>query len=127
MNLRIRDNSIRVRLSQTEVESVRSQGHVKAWVSFPGGTGPDHIIESKPGTVKPSAHFSDGALKVNLPESAVQEWTSTEQVSIGADEILDDGDHLTILVEKNFACLAPREGEDESDMFPQPLEGQEQD
>jgi hypothetical protein len=27
---------------------------------------------------------------------------------------------LKILVEKDFACLAPREGEDESDMFPHP-------
>ena len=26
----------------------------------------------------------------------------------------------TILVEKDFQCLAPREGEDESDMFPHP-------
>jgi hypothetical protein len=27
---------------------------------------------------------------------------------------------LGILVEKDFACLAPREGEDESDMYPHP-------
>jgi hypothetical protein len=32
---------------------------------------------------------------------------------------------LRILVEKDFACLAPREGEDESDMFPNPLSGKE--
>ena len=32
----------------------------------------------------------------------------------------DNGDVLSILVEKDFACLAPREGEDESDMFPHP-------
>ena len=50
---------------------------------------------------------------------------STEQVSIAANEALDDGDSLKILVERDFACLAPREDEDESDMFPHPLEGQE--
>ncbi len=38
---------------------------------------------------------------------------------------VDDGDSLKILVEKDFACLAPREGEDESDMYPHPLEGQD--
>ena len=49
----------------------------------------------------------------------------SEQVSIEADEALDDGDSLKILVEKDFACLAPREGEDETDMYPHPLEGQD--
>ena len=45
--------------------------------------------------------------------------------AITAEQVLDDGGVLNILVEKDFACLAPREGEDESDMFPHPLEGQE--
>ncbi|MGH8167708.1 MAG: DUF7009 family protein [Woeseiaceae bacterium] len=40
---------------------------------------------------------------------------------IGAQPL--DGDELSILVEKDFACLAPREGEDDSDKFPNPLEG----
>jgi hypothetical protein len=55
----------------------------------------------------------------------VKKWASTEQVSIAADESLDGGDFLKILVEKDFACLAPRDGEDEADMFPHPLEGQD--
>ena len=46
-------------------------------------------------------------------------------MSIAAVETLDDGDLLKILVEKDFACLAPREGEDETDMYPHPQEGQE--
>ena len=60
-----------------------------------------------------------------LPEAEVRQWASTEQVSIAANETLDDGDLLKILVEKDFACLAPREGEDESDIFPHPQEGQD--
>ena len=39
------------------------------------------------------------------------------------EQVLDDGAKLAILVEKDFACLAPREGEDESDMFPHPDAG----
>ncbi len=35
------------------------------------------------------------------------------------------GSHLSILVEKDFACLAPREDEDETDMYPHPLAGKE--
>lgn len=125
MKIRIRDNSIRLRLTRTEVDTVCSEGMVSARVSFPGGAVLDYVLESTAAVVKPTARFGDGALAVSLPESEVQDWASTEQVSIAAEEILDDGDYLKILVEKDFACLAPREGEDESDMFPHPL-GQDQ-
>jgi hypothetical protein len=57
---------------------------------------------------------------VRLPESLVLSWAATEQVSMAGEQALDEGRVLQILVEKDFACLAPREGEDESDMFPHP-------
>ncbi len=125
MKLRIRDNSIRLRLTRIEVDTVSSEGVVKARVSLPGGNGLDYIPESSSVTERPTARFTDDALTVMLPEAAVNQWASTEQVSIAADEALDDGDVLKILVEKDFSCLAPREGEDEADMYPHPQEGQE--
>jgi hypothetical protein len=121
MKLRIRDNSIRLRLTQTEVDTMANHGLVKARVAVPGGSGLDYVLESSPRTEKVTATYSDGALTVLVPEHEVQQWVSTDQVSIAADEQLDDGDVLKILVEKDYACLAPREGEDESDMFPHPL------
>lgn len=126
MKLRIRDNSIRLRLTQTEVDTIADSGMVKARVSTPDGNALDYVLESSAATVKPTARFTDATLTVHLPESDVENWASTEQVSIAAEEPLDGGDILKILVEKDFACLAPREGEDESDMFPHPLEGQDQ-
>jgi hypothetical protein len=47
-------------------------------------------------------------------------WAASEQVSIEGEQTLDDGEKLSILVEKDFACLAPRPGEDESDMYANP-------
>ncbi len=125
MKLRIRDNSIRLRLTRDEVDTVSSAGVVRARVSMPGGNGLDYILESSSVTERPTARFTDDALTVMLPEAAVNQWASTEQVSIATDEALDDGDVLKILLEKDFACLAPREGEDETDMYPHPQEGQE--
>lgn len=125
MKLRILDNSIRLRLTQTEVREICGDGVVKARVSMPGGSGLDYVLESSPGAAKPTARFSDATLTVTVPVSAVREWAETDQVSIAADESLDDGDVLKILVEKDYACLAPREGEDESDMFPHPLAGKD--
>ncbi len=124
VKLRIRDNSIRLRLTRGEVDAVSSDGLISASVPFAGGVTLEYALESSPACVKPVALFSNNALTVRVPETEVLEWASTEAVSIAAEQLLDEGGHLKILVEKDFACLAPREGEDETDMFPHPEEGQ---
>ena len=57
---------------------------------------------------------------VQIPRAVVAAWATTEQVSIQADLPLGDGESLQLLIEKDFECLAPRDGEDESDMYPHP-------
>ncbi|MGI9272650.1 MAG: DUF7009 family protein [Woeseiaceae bacterium] len=120
MKLRIRDNSIRLRLARGEVDTLRDAGLVAARTGFPGGREFQYIVESSPASVNPGAFFSDSIVTVRLPETTVLAWANSEQVSIVGEQRLDDGEPLTILVEKDFACLAPREGEDESDMYPHP-------
>ncbi len=85
MKLRIRDNSIRLRLSRSEVDSVSSDGLVKASVPFSGGVRFDYILESSPACVKPVAQYSNHALTVRLPEKEVQRWAASEPVSIAAE------------------------------------------
>jgi hypothetical protein len=120
VKLRIRDNSIRLRLTRAEVDSLRDDGLVSARTGFPGGREFQYVVESSPASVNPGAFFSDNVVTVRLPETAVLAWANSEQVSIVGEQRLDDGEPLTILVEKDFACLAPRDGEDESDMYPHP-------
>lgn len=120
MKLRIRDNSIRLRLTQTEVDLLRREGLVSARTGFPGGRELAYSVESSPASVKPEAILSDSVISVRLPETDVLAWASSSQVSMAGSQQLDDGNTLEILVEKDFACLSPRAGEDESDMFPNP-------
>ncbi len=120
MKLRIRDNSVRLRLTQGEVDTLRSDGILSARTGFPGGRDFQYVLESSPASVTPGAFFSENVITVRLPETTVLAWASSEQVSIEGVQILDDGEQLAILVEKDFSCLAPREGEDESDMYPHP-------
>lgn len=126
MKLRIRDNSIRLRLERSEVDTLRDVGMVSAKTGFPGGRDFGYVVESSPASVNPGAVLSDSTVTVRLPESAVQAWANSEQVSIVGEQRLAEGDILSILVEKDFACLAPREGEDESDMYPHPNAGSEE-
>ncbi len=120
VKLRIRDNSIRLRLTQSEVDTLRHEGRVSARTLFPGGREFRYEIECTPESVAPGACLSDNGLMVRLPETSVRAWATTEQVSITGEQQLDDAEKLVILVEKDFTCLAPREGEDESDMYPHP-------
>jgi hypothetical protein len=120
MKLRIRDNSIRLRLTRSEVEQLRDTGVVAARTAFPGGREFRYEVESSPAIITPGAFLSDAKVTVRLPEAAVRAWAGSEQVSITGEQQHKNGEKLLILVEKDFACLAPREGEDESDMFPHP-------
>ena len=125
MKLRLLDNSIRMRLTRPEVDTALKNGLVKGQVTFAGRHSFSYVLESSPATVKAEAQFANNKLTVTVPESDIREWASSDQVTISAEQELDDGTKLKITVEKDFACLAPREGEDESDMFPHPQAGQD--
>lgn len=95
-------------------------GVVRSQTGFPGGRYLGYVLESSPACVQPTAFYSDNEIRVCLPEKVVAAWAMTEVVAVSGEQTLDDGDRLSILVEKDFACLAPRPGEDESDMYPHP-------
>jgi hypothetical protein len=120
VKIRIKGNSIRLRLTRGEVDTMRSNGIVSAKTGFPGGREFVYTLESSPASVNPAAFLSENEIRVRLPETVVLAWSTTEQVSIEGEQLLDDGEKLLILVEKDFACLAPRPGEDETDMYPHP-------
>lgn len=123
MKLRVLDNSIRLRLTQSEVETVSAEGLVRGRVRFAGSNTFDYILESSPATVRPEAHISNNVLTVRVPKMDVAQWADSDRISIEAEQVLDDGERLSILVEKDFHCLSPRDGEDESDMYPHPEAG----
>ena len=123
MKLRIKDNSIRFRLTRSEVEALNRTGVVSAITSFPGGRRLTYVVESSPASVTPAAFYTENTVSVRLPEAMVLALATTEQVSIDDEQVLVDGNKLRVIVEKDFACLSPREGEDESDMYPHPEAG----
>lgn len=123
MKLRILNNSIRLRLTRNEVDTLHKEGLVKAHTDFPGDRDFHYVVESSPASVKPGAFFSDRVMTVRLPDSTVRDWATSDEVSIKASQLLDGGETLKILVEKDFQCLTGREDEDESDMYPHPQAG----
>ncbi len=108
---------------QGEVDALRDEGLVTAVTGFPGGRTFRYSVESSPASVNPAAFFSDNQVIVRLPETVVLAWANSEQVSMTGEQVLDDGEKLRILVEKDFVCLTGRDDEDESDMYPHPAAG----
>ncbi len=120
MKLRIRDNTIRLRLTQTEVGTLRADGRVTATTAFPGGARLVYAVESDSDSAELNATMQDGLITVRVPAAEAGAWTDSDEVSLRGEQDLGGGEVLGLLVEKDFACLAPREGEDESDMYPHP-------
>ena len=89
-------------------------------IHFGDGVGLTYLLESDAAARTPRARYAADVISVVLPAAIVRRWADSNEVSIEGEQALDGGETLRILVEKDFACLQPRPGEDESDMFPNP-------
>jgi len=121
MKLRIRGNTLRLRLKRSEVEQIASGQSIVEQTCFPDSVLTYRLEVSDEGTF--SVSFNDGNLTICLPKSEVAQWAQTDQVSIVSEQALGKSDALCILIEKDFSCLAPghhRPSEDDADTFPHP-------
>jgi hypothetical protein len=123
MKLRIKGDSLRLRLTKGEVSQLDTGGVVEERVRFGGGAALVYRLRRDPNASGLSASFADGAVEVRVPEACVHPWASSNEVTLAGAQPLAAGEELRIVVEKDFACLAPREGEDESDHFENPSVG----
>lgn len=122
MKLRIRGNSLRLRLTQGEVRALAEQGVVEDRTEFPGGQALVYRLRSEKESNDITARYTNNLMEIISPEPMAARWCGTDLVTLSASQPLASGE-LRIVLEKDFACLAPREGEDESDNFPHPLAG----
>lgn len=123
MKLRLRSNSLRLRLTKSEVARFAETGRVEEVIEF--GLEPSqrlaYSLERDAENEEMRADFGHSHITVFVSRTAANEWTSTEQIAMETDQNIGAGKILHLLVEKDFACLEARPGEDD-DAFPHPLE-----
>jgi hypothetical protein len=121
MKLRIRGNSIRLRLTQGEVSGLIADGVICEAVQFSAAPADrlTYSVQVSHSAALPLASYTHGELLVTLPAARVVEWADSDQVGIEHTQAAD-GIELRIVVEKDFRCLQPRPEEDEADNFPHP-------
>ncbi|MBX7170633.1 MAG: hypothetical protein K1X72_06715 [Pyrinomonadaceae bacterium] len=115
MKLRIRGNSIRLRLNQTEVTNLGKQIAVEEKTDFGNENFLVYSVVPTDKADKVTAEFQNGRIEIYLPIQTARSWAESEEVGISAEQ-----GELKLLIEKDFACLAPRNPEEDTDAFPHP-------
>lgn len=119
MKLRIKGNTLRLRLSKSEIAKIGSEGYVEDAIGFGGNARLKYAMQVSD-TPLLSASLENCVITVHLPKALANIWVETEQVGFEIHQPLDNGESLYILVEKDFQCLTTRPNEDESDNYAHP-------
>jgi hypothetical protein len=129
MKLRIRGNSLRLRLLRGEVELFGATGRVMETIKF--GASPaaqlTYILETDSQAQEISANFIDNKVTVSIPDSMARNWIDSDEVSLKSEQLIENRKQngaseniLKLLIEKDFACLDRKNDPDNADAFPHP-------
>ena len=119
MKLRIRGNSIRLRLGRTEVVRMLTSGIVEESTTFDlaGHQQLKYALVSAGYSSAVSAAFEDGRVIVHVPRDLILAWGATDQIGISAAQTTSDGGVLKILIEKDLECIDAPAEESQEDAF----------
>src|SRR5262245_14482204 len=119
MKIRIRGNSVRIRLTRSEVARLGEGHSVEQTTQFSNHAILKSLVEPSAGASAPLAEFNNGQVAVRLPPQLVRQWAYSDDVTIEGKQPIDAGQFLQILVEKDFECIHSR-AEGDTDRFPNP-------
>ena len=127
MKLRIKGDSLRLRISPSEMSRLLLSGHIEETIRF--GPGRDEKLtyalstNSGDGTLDATMTVQFQALEVVVAIGANQARAWAEGTEVGLYANIDTGGgQLEVAVEKDFACLDKGEPENH-DTFPHPNKG----
>lgn len=113
MKIRIKGNSLRYRLTRSEVDKFSENGYIEETIDFGSHTLAYALQQNRFNNL--SAVFEDNKITLFVPLAMVNQWTLTDKVGFEYEE-----NGLFLLVEKDFKCLDDV-AEDQSDNYPNPL------
>ena len=122
MKLRLRENSVRLRLLQSEVRQLREIGNVSETIVF--GIKPTETITYAlrvSGETKTIyAQMNNNQIEVFLPLAVAESWADGEETGLYETQKIGDSGELKIIVEKDFVCVDRPFDSDNQDAFPHP-------
>jgi|ERR1700683_4706385 hypothetical protein len=124
MKLRIKGNSLRLRISRSEVTRLLEGDCLEETIQF----APEacarftYALQQDRLVGRPTVRYTENRVAVFIPADQANAWGITDQVGIAEDIGLGNLGSLALLIEKDFACL-DRSDEDNLDTFPNPNVG----
>lgn len=118
MKIRIKGDSVRLRLTQTDVRNLGRVGYVQEQTHF-GKTVFGYRLQRSDAANEMSADFTDGNMTVFIPNDFVNILVKTDRIGYDTNQPIGENKSLFILVEKDFQCL-DHTLEDQSDMYLNP-------
>jgi hypothetical protein len=115
MKLRLQGNSVRLRLTRSEVERLREIGLVEESVDFGAAEVLAYRLQCRRAQGRVEAAFGQDIMTVSVSKEAAQGWAASDEVGLYAQS-----GALKISIEKDFRCLTRRLDEQERDAYPHP-------
>ena len=118
MKLRIKGNSIRMRLTKGDVRKLADIGYLEEKTVFPKM----HFVyalQISDDAKELSATFENNTITMLVPNEFAKEWPENNVVGINTTMHLSNKEVLYLLLEKDFECLDATT-EDQSDHFKNP-------
>ena len=118
MKIRIKGNSVRFRLTQTEVKHFCEKGYIGEQTHFNGSIF-SYGVELSEHTDQLMAEFTGDAIILKVPKKMGNGWDGNDQVGFQNTMALANGDELFLLLEKDFIYKDSTLG-DQTDNYPNP-------
>ena len=117
MKIRIHGNSVRFRLSKSEVGRLENEGYLEETTDFGAAQLAYEVQKSTVAEMK--ARFEQNKITLEVPENFLAGWAANTIVGFEGNMPLGNGGSLYMLIEKDFKCL-DNVDEDQSDNYDNP-------
>jgi hypothetical protein len=118
MKLRIKGNSIRIRLTKTEVSTLANSGYLQEQTIFPNNKFA-YCLQAVDEATGLSAILDNNKITLLVPKTFAADWPGNDVVGLDAKMQLTATESLYLLIEKDFVCLDETH-EDQSDNYDNP-------
>jgi|ERR1700722_9170229 len=124
MKLRIKGNSLRLRISRSEIARLLEGDSLEDTIRFAPAANArfSYSLRIDPSVTTLTVRYTENRVEILLPADRARTWGLSNEVGIAEDISLGDLGTLALLIEKDFACL-DRSEEDNQDTFPNPNAG----
>jgi hypothetical protein len=124
MKLRIKGNSLRLRVTRPELAALEQGGPVAEIIHFGPEPGKSlrYSLSVQAQSAPVAVTFGENVIAVTLAQEQLEAWSREDQVGVYAALDIGHASPLEVVIEKDFKCLDRKDEQDE-DAFPNPLVG----